>query len=383
MKNVYLLGACGSIGLQTLDVVRKYPNELKIIGLSVGRNRELSEEIIREFKPEIVCYRSKEDLEASSYKGIKCFGDEGLLEVAKYSKYENELYVNALVGSAGLLPTTFAIKAKKDVALANKETLVMAGDQIKALIKENNVSLLPIDSEHSAIWQCMSGEDHKEIKSLIITASGGSFRDKTREQLENVTKEDALNHPNWSMGSKITIDSATMMNKGFEVIEAHHLFDVGYDKIKTIMHRESVIHSMVEYNDLGVKALLGAPDMRGPILYALLYPHHLPYNGEALDLIKLGTLHFEELDSKRFPCLKYAYEAGKKGGLYPTVLNASNEAAVKLFLEDKITFLDIERIIEREISKEYNNLKPTIEEILVLNKEIQERILKEYGGALS
>lgn len=382
MKYIYLLGACGSIGTQTLDVIRQYPNEFKVVGLSVGRNRELSESIIAEFAPEIVSYRSKKDMDASAFEGIKCFGDEGLKQVASYSKYENELFVNALVGYAGLIPTSIAIKARKNIALANKETLVMAGAQIKRLIDEYKVKLFPIDSEHSAIWQCLQGESMNDVKSIIITASGGSFRDKTRNELENVTKEDALKHPNWHMGAKITIDSATMMNKGFEVIEAHYLFDVPMDKIKTILHKESIIHSMVEFNDYGVKALLSEPDMRSPILYALLYPNHLPFNGKPLDLIRLGSLHFEELSIERFPCLGYAYEAIRKGGLYPTVLNAANEAAVNLFLNDKIKFLDIEKIINSELQKKYDNDNPSLEEILALNQEIIHRLLKEYGGEL-
>lgn len=380
MKYVYLLGACGSIGTQTLDVIKKYRQKLKVIGISVGRNSKLALEIIKEFNPEIVCFRTKEQMEEfSSYNGIKCYGDEGLLEVASYHKYDNELLVNALVGAVGLKPTVYAINSGKNIALANKETLVMAGDQIKALLKEKNLNLYPIDSEHSAIWQCLQGEDIKEVKSLIITASGGSFRDKKREELKNVTKEDALRHPNWSMGSKITIDSATMMNKGFEVIEAHHLFNMPYDKIKTIMHKESIVHSLVEYNDLGIKAHLASPDMRGPILYALLYPHHLDYKGEELDLLKVNELHFSKLSHERFPCLEYAYEAGKKGGLYPTVLNAANEAAVKLFLSDKIKFLQIESIIRKYLDMTYDNLNPTIDEIIELNDRIQRKILNEYG----
>lgn len=380
MKYIYLLGACGSIGTQALDVIRKYSNELKVIGLSVGHDSNLAQKIIEEFKPEIVSFRTKEQMEELKNPSfISCYGDEGLLMVASYHKYDNELLVNALVGSAGLRPTVEAIKASKNIALANKETLVMAGDQVKALMKEKNLKLYPIDSEHSAIWQCLQGEDRREVKSLIITASGGSFRDKTRKEIENETKEDALKHPNWNMGAKITIDSASMMNKGFEVIEAHHLFDMPYDKIKTVMHKESIIHSLVEYNDLGIKAHLASPDMRGPILYALMYPHHLDYDGEALDLLKISCLHFDELSEKRFPCLAYAYEAGRKGGLYPTVLNAANEAAVKLFLNDKIKFLDIERIIRSYLDKEYPNPNPSIDEILVLNDEIQIKILSEFG----
>ena len=382
MRYVYLLGSCGSIGCQSIDILLKHKDEFKIVAISVGRNLDKAREIIKITNPEIICFRNKDDVDKfNDIKAIKVFGDEGLNYIASYSKYNNEMLINALVGSAGLLPTVLAIKAKKDIALANKETLVMAGDIINKLIDEYKVNLYPIDSEHSAIWQCIQGENKKEIKNLIITASGGSFRNKSREELVNVTKEDALKHPNWSMGAKITIDSASMMNKGFEVIEAHHLFHIDYDSIKTILHKESIIHSMVEFSDGLIKAELGTPDMRGPISYALLYPRHEDFKGETLDLIKTATFHFEELSHDRFPCLSYAYEAGEKGGVYPTVLNAANEAAVNLFLNDKIKFLDIEKIIRRELDKEYN-VEFSIENVLELDKEIQQRIKKEFGGNL-
>ncbi len=382
MKHVYLLGSCGSIGCQSIDILLKHKDEFKIVAISVGRNLDKAREITKITNPEIICFRNKDDVDKfNDIKAIKVFGDEGLNYIASYSKYNNEMLINALVGSAGLLPTVLAIKAKKDIALANKETLVMAGDIINKLIDEYKVNLYPIDSEHSAIWQCIQGENKKEIKNLIITASGGSFRNKSREELVNVTKEDALKHPNWSMGAKITIDSASMMNKGFEVIEAHHLFHIDYDSIKTILHKESIIHSMVEFSDGLIKAELGTPDMRGPISYALLYPRHEDFKGETLDLIKTATFHFEELSHDRFPCLSYAYEAGEKGGVYPTVLNAANEAAVNLFLNDKIKFLDIEKIIRRELDKEYN-VEFSIENVLELDKEIQQRIKKEFGGNL-
>jgi len=380
MKKVYLLGSCGSIGTQSIDILLKHKDEFEIEGISVGHDLELAKKVIDITKPKVVCFRKKEDINSfNDYEFEKVYGDEGLLYIASLNRSNNELFINALVGSAGLKPTVYAIKAHKDIALANKETLVMAGDIINDLIKEYNVNLYPIDSEHSAIWQCIQGESHNEILNLIITASGGSFRDKTRDELVNVTKEDALNHPNWHMGAKITIDSATMMNKGFEVMEAHHLFHIDYDHIKTVMHRESIVHSLVEFNDHMVKAELGVADMRGPISYALLYPHHEDFKGETLDLTKIGQLRFEELSQDRFPCLRYAYEAGKKGGVYPTVLNAANEAAVRLFLNDKIKFLDIENIINEYISKEYN-IEPTIDNILKLDKEIQSNIFKQYGG---
>lgn len=380
MKKVYLLGACGSIGTQAIDILLKNKDKFEIEAISVGHDLELAKKIIDLTNPKCVCFRYKSDLDSfTEYNFEKVYGDDGLLYIASMHKSNKELLINALVGSSGLKPTVYAIKAHKDIALANKETLVMAGDIINSLIKEYNVHLYPIDSEHSAIWQCIQGEEHNEILNLIITASGGSFRDKTREELENVTKGDALNHPNWSMGAKITIDSATMMNKGFEVIEAHHLFNIDYDHIKTVMHRQSVVHSLVEFQDHMIKAELGVADMRGPIAYALLYPHHLDFSGEALDLVSVSKLTFEELSLDRFPCLKYAYICGKKGGVYPAVLNAANEASVRLFLNDKIKFLDIEKNILNYISKEYD-IEPTIDNILSLDIQIQEEIYKPYGG---
>jgi 1-deoxy-D-xylulose-5-phosphate reductoisomerase len=380
MKKVYLLGSCGSIGTQSIDILLKHKDEFDIEAISVGHDLELAKKVIDLTNPKVVCFRKEEDiLSFNDYTFEKVYGDEGLLYISSLHRSDNELFINALVGSAGLKPTVYAIKAHKDIALANKETLVMAGDIINDLIKEYKVHLYPIDSEHSAIWQCIQGEEHNEILNLIITASGGSFRDKTREELENVTRDDALKHPNWHMGEKITIDSATMMNKGFEVMEAHHLFHIDYDHIKTIMHRESVVHSLVEFKDHMIKAELGVADMRGPISYALLYPHHEDFAGESLDLAKLSTMHFEELSQKRFPCLAYAYETGKKGGVYPAVLNAANEASVRLFLARKIKFLDIEKIIKDYISRNYN-VEATIDNILALDKEIQNEIYSLYGG---
>ena len=378
MKYLYIVGALGSIGTQTLDIVRNNKDEFKVVGMAVGSNMALAKELIEEFKPEVVCYRNNKcDL---SYSPIEYFGDEGLLKLASYHKYDNEVFVNALVGISGLLPTVYAIKSKKDIALANKETLVVAGDLIKALVKEYNVNLTPIDSEHSAILQCIHGENKSEIKRLIITASGGSFRNKKREELENVTKADALKHPNWSMGSKITIDSATMMNKGFEVIEAHYLFDIPYEKIDTILHPESIVHSMVEYNDGSIKAQIGASDMHIPIQYALRYPSHNNLDGKSLNLIGLN-LNFMELSTLRYPCLKYAYMVAKKGGIYYAVLNAANEAAVYLFLNDKIKFLDIEKIIYEEITnKEYESISYNLENIIDISKKIIDKLVVRYGG---
>ena len=378
MRYIYLAGACGSIGTQTLDIIRENPSEFKLVGMSVGRNKELAIKLIEEFHPEIVCFRENYLYELS-YNPVVVSGDLGLLELASYSKYEDEVFVNALVGMSGLLPTISAIKAKKTIALANKETLVAGGDIVKEYVKKYNVSLVPIDSEHSAIAQCLQGEEHDEIKRLIITASGGSFRNKTREELKGVTKEDALKHPNWSMGAKITIDSATMMNKGFEVIEAHHLFDVPYEKIDTVLHPQSIIHSMVEYQDGTIKAELGTADMHTPISYALRYPHHKVLESKPLNYIGLN-LEFKELSKDRFPCLGYAYYAAKRGGIYPAVLNAANEAAVKLFLNDKIEFLEIEKIIEAEITNDkYMEIPYTLENVVFVSLSLIQEILSRYG----
>ncbi len=381
MKNIYLLGACGSIGIQTLDVIRQNSDKYKVIGMSVGRDISLANKLINEFNPQIVCVREEKHSTLIENKNCKIvYGDDGLISIATYNQNDNAILVNALVGSVGLKPTVESIKIKRDVALANKETLVMAGDLINKLLEEYKVKLYPIDSEHSAIWQCLNGENVEDVKRIIITASGGSFRDKSLNDLKSVTLKDALKHPNWSMGKKITIDSATMMNKGFEVIEAHHLFKIPYEKIDTIMHKESIIHSLVEYNDLSVKAILGTPDMRIPIMYAISYPYHLKYDVPGLDLLKSNSLNFRELSHERFKCLAYAYEAGKKGGLYPVALNAANEAAVNLFLQEKISFLKIEEIIRAYLDKDYSNNNPTIEEIIQLDKNIQTEILNNYGG---
>ena len=378
MKNLYIVGATGSIGTQALDIARQFPDEFKVIGLAVGDSKmDLAKELIEEFKPEIVCFRNK--TVELSYNPIIVSGDEGLLEIARYSKYENEVFLNALVGISGLLPTVEAIKVKKEIALANKETLVVAGDIIKNLVNEYNTRLIPIDSEHSAILQCLTGEDKKEVKRLIITASGGSFRNKNRDELENVTREDALKHPNWSMGAKITIDSATMMNKGFEVIEAHYLFDIPYDRIDTILHPQSIIHSMVEFNDGTIKAQIGSADMHTPISYALKYPSHSYHDVKGLSLIGLN-LELKELSFDRYPCLRYAYDAASKGGVYLAVLNAANEAAVALFLNNKIKFLDIERIIYEEINnEEYANYEYNLNNILKLSGEIINKIKESWS----
>ena len=380
MKELILLGASGSIGTQTLDIVREFNDTFQVLGLSVGSDLEKAKKIIEEFKPKMVVTKTLEDLNElkNLFKDVDFdYGDNGLINLATFEKENlNVTLVVALVGTVGLLPTIEAIKIKRNIALANKETLVIAGEIVMNLARENNVTIFPIDSEHSAIYQGLVGENHNDIKKLIITASGGSLREYSREALAKVTKEEALAHPNWKMGAKITIDSATMMNKGFEVIEAHHLFNIGYDKIETIIHKESIIHSIVEFNDSQMKAQMANSDMRMPILYALSYPQRLEYQNE-LNLVG-KNLTFEQMDFDRFPCLKMAYEAAIKGNIYPTVLNASNDCAVRLFLEDKISFLMIEEIIKEALSEATSVSELSLEVILETEKNVREKIIKKY-----
>jgi 1-deoxy-D-xylulose-5-phosphate reductoisomerase len=371
VKKISLLGATGSIGIQTLEVIREHPEEFELVSLSAGRNIELTRKIISEFNPELVSVQEKADAETlkSDYPNVKIvYGPEGLEEAAVYHK--SDILVNAVLGSVGLSPTLEAIKAKKTIAIANKETLVTAGHIVMEEAKKQNVPILPVDSEHSAIYQALQGEKEKNIERLILTASGGSFRDRSRDDLRGVTKADALNHPNWSMGAKITIDSATMMNKGLEVIEAHWLFALPYDRISVLLHRESIIHSMVEFHDTSIMAQLGTPDMKVPIQYALTYPDRLPLRtGKKLNLAEIGKLHFAEMDFDRFRCLKFAYEAGKAGGTLPAVMNAANEAAVAAFLEDRITFLQIEDLIEKAMDSHEITDNPSLEMIKEVDYE--------------
>ncbi|MBN2300195.1 MAG: 1-deoxy-D-xylulose-5-phosphate reductoisomerase [Acholeplasmataceae bacterium] len=376
MRNIYILGAAGSIGLQTLTVLKENREHYHLVGLSLGSNHKTNFEILENFSVEIVCLRDEtmilsyqKDYPDTSF----VYGEQGLIEVATYHK--PGILVNALSGSSGLKPTIAAIKTNKDIALANKETLVMAGDIVKKLVKEYHVNLYPIDSEHSALWQAMNGEDKSFIKKLVITASGGSFRDLNRKQLENVTVKDALKHPNWAMGDKITIDSATMMNKGLEVIEAHHLFDLEYDQIETILHQESIVHGLVYFIDGLVKASLSVSDMKIPITYALFHPNRRAYEHN----LELTNLSFKPMDFNRFPLLQVAYDVGKQGGIMPTVMNAANEAAVKLFLIGKISFLDIESIVIETVKSYVQIEHPSLEEIIKTDQEVQEMIRITYG----
>ena len=384
MKNIYLLGATGSIGTQTLDVIRMHPEAFRLIAFSSGRNIELTKQIIEEFQPAYVSVIEEESamtLEAL-YPNVEFgYGAQGLESVATYQTDlgGEDFVVTAVMGSVGLLPTLKAIEMGRNIGIANKETLVTAGHLVMEKAKQHGVKLLPVDSEHSAIYQCLQGEDAKAIKKLIITASGGSFRDYTREMLKEVTLEQALNHPNWSMGAKITIDSATMMNKGLEVIEAHWLFDMPYERIETILHRQSIIHSMVEFEDTSIIAHLGTPDMRIPIQFAMSYPERMDLKqGKSLNLAEVGTLEFKPMDFERFPCLKMAYEAGMQGGSCPTVLNAANEAAVDLFLRNKISFLEIETVVAEALNKHQKIDHPSLEQILQLDQEVRRDILAKY-----
>ncbi|MCA0983294.1 1-deoxy-D-xylulose-5-phosphate reductoisomerase [Halobacillus yeomjeoni] len=376
MKQIALLGATGSIGVQTLDVIRLHPDEFSVYALAFGRNIEKALPLIQEFQPKMIVVQDEETKEKLSKQidhDLILSGRGGLVEASVADPVD--VVVNAVMGSIGLPATLKAIQAKKIIAIANKETLVTAGHLVMSEAKKYGVELLPVDSEHSAIYQSLNGEKKSDIHKLIITASGGSFRDKTREELVGVTVKDALNHPNWSMGAKITIDSASMMNKGLEVIEAHWLFDVPYDRIHVILHRESVIHSMVEYVDRSVMAQLGTPDMKVPIQYALTYPDRLDLPmTKQLDLEEIATIHFEKMDMERFPCLRMAYEAGRAGGSMTTVLNAANEEAVQLFLEGKISFLDIEKRIEQALENHDRIHNPDLSTILSIDEETRNRV---------
>lgn len=367
MKKIAILGSTGSIGTQTLDVVREHPDELSVVALAAGRNKEKLREQIREFHPKVVslseekmALEMKKELAGTGVE-VLC-GMEGLMAVAGIE--EADVVVTAVVGMMGILPTMEAIRKGKDIALANKETLVTAGHLIMPMAREHHVSILPVDSEHSAIFQCLHGERQKDVDKILLTASGGPFRGKTLKDLENVTLEDALKHPNWSMGQKITIDSSTMVNKGLEVMEARWLFDVNYDQIEVVVQPQSIIHSMVQFVDGAILAQLGTPDMRVPIEYALFYPERRSLHGERLDFSALQSITFEKPDMDVFRGLALALEAGKVGGTMPTVFNAANEKAVAKFLHREIGYMDIIRLIEQCMEAHQWKDNPSLEEIL-------------------
>ncbi|MFA7075656.1 MAG: 1-deoxy-D-xylulose-5-phosphate reductoisomerase [Candidatus Izemoplasmatales bacterium] len=381
MKTIYLLGATGSIGLQTIEIIKANKSDFNLKAISGYNNFDLLKNLIFEFDLDIVCVKdiTQANILKDLYPDLSVvYGEEGLTFLAEYNPEQEITLVNALVGMVGLKPTLKAIEINRDVLLANKETLVVGGHLIKEKLKHSTAHIYPIDSEHSALWQAINGEDIKTVKRLIITASGGAFRDKTREELKNVSLQSALNHPNWQMGKKITIDSATMINKGFEIIEASYLFDIDIDKVEAILHKESIIHSMVEFNDGSIIAQIADHDMRLPISYAMYYPLRKPSIANTLDLTRLNDLHFSQIDINRYPCLEYAKEAFRKGGSLRTVLNAANEVAVRLFLEEKISFLEIERIIRKEMDNHEIISFPSLEEIYSIDKEIKQRIYHLY-----
>jgi 1-deoxy-D-xylulose-5-phosphate reductoisomerase len=378
MKSIALLGSTGSIGVSTLDLVRQFPDRFKVHGMVAGRNLKLLAAQIKEFRPACVAIKDEADvsklrkLVSGRRVEILC-GQNGAAQVATAS--EADIVLAAIVGGAGLVPTLKAVEAGKEIALANKEALVMAGEIFVNAARENGSRLLPVDSEHSAIFQCLQGNRREEVDKIILTASGGPFLRTPLERLARVTVEQALRHPNWKMGKKITIDSATMMNKGLEVVEARWEFDIGPERIDVVIHPQSVVHSMVRYQDGSVIAQLGIPDMRIPIAYALAYPHRLKGDWKPLELARHGELNFLPVERKRFPALALAYEALKEGGTMPAVLNAANEIAVAAFLEGKIGFREIHRIIDKTMRGHSPKRAKAVEDILEIDRWAREQAL--------
>ena len=363
MKKLIILGSTGSIGTQTLEVVENLPGDFTVVGLSTHTKVDLLKKQIKKFQPTYVVVsndEAKSKLKPSDLGKAKLLDKiEDLIKLG-----EVDLVVNALSGVAGIVPTMEAVQAGHDVALANKESLVAAGSIIMPLAKKNGVNIYPVDSEHSAIWQCLQGEQEKEVKKIIITCSGGPFRGKSRDELKDITVEQALDHPTWSMGGKITIDSSTLMNKGLEVIEAYWLFDVTPEQIEVVVHPQSIVHSLIEFQDGSIKAQIGPHDMRIPIQYALTYPARKKSPAEDYNLVETGRLDFEKPDLEAFPCLAYAFTALQDGGTMPAVLNAANEEAVRLFLDGKIKYLDIPRLIKETMDKHEVVTEPSFEQII-------------------
>lgn len=382
MKYISILGSTGSIGRSTLDVVSQHPELFRVAALAAGSNIKLLEDQIHTFRPEVVAVyndASAEELKKKNLPAEILAGEQGLAAVASFDK--TDMVVSAIVGSPGLLPTYEAIKAGKDIALANKEALVMAGKLIMEEASSRGGSIIPVDSEHSAVFQCLHGRDMKEVKKVILTASGGSLRTRSAAELENITPAEALKHPNWDMGRKITIDSATLMNKGLEVIEARWLFDVPADRIGVILHPQSIVHSMVEFVDSSVIAQMSLPDMKGPISYALSYPDRLGDVLPALDLAAIQELTFEKPDHEKYPCLSLAFEALRAGGTMPCVLNAANEVAVDAFLNERIAFTGIHRVVSRIMESHSVEDYSTVEEVMEASdrarKETEEMIMEK------
>ena len=362
MTSLAILGSTGSIGRQTLEVVRHLRRRFRIVGLAAGHNVTLLEEQAREFSPSLLWADREGDYLREKAGGLRARWTP-MEEMASHP--DVDIVVVATAGKAGLLPTLAAVRAGKVVALANKEVLVMAGHLLVAAARQHGAELRPIDSEHSAIWQCLWGEDRASIARIILTGSGGPFRDLSLDDLARVTPEEALRHPTWQMGHKVTVDSATLLNKGLEAIEAHWLFGVAFDKIEVVLHRESIVHSLVEFRDGSIKAQLGMPDMRVPIQCALTYPQRLPATRtQRLDLARLGTLAFCQPEPRRFPCLGLALEAGRRGGTFPTAMAAADEVAVENFLAGRIGFMDIPRVIEAALTDHQGTVEPSLDEVL-------------------
>ena len=377
-KNISILGSTGSIGTQTLQITQEYSDKINVVALSANSNISLLEEQSRKFNPEIVCVTNEKKAHELKIKladtNIKVVsGRKGLIECATAKNADT--VVTAVVGISGLEPTIEAIKAKKDIALANKETLVTGGHIVTRLARENGVKILPVDSEHSAIFQSLMVNEKRAVKKILLTASGGPFIGKKRNELENIKPADALKHPNWNMGAKVTIDSSTLVNKGLEVIEAKWLFDVDIDNIEVLVHRQSIVHSMVEYVDNGVIAQLGTPDMRLPIQFALTYPSRLPMKQNEIDFAKIGQLTFEKPDIETFFALEVAKKAGREGGILPTIFNSADEMAVELFLEGKMKYTQISDAISYAVNTVKNIENPTLEQIFEADKEAREIVL--------
>lgn len=382
VKKITILGSTGSVGCQALDIVRAFPESIKVVGLAAGRNWQLLAEQAKEFRPEVLSVFEEDDLRelgrsfSGQYKPQIFFGQKGLETVATHPDADTVLA--AVTGIAGLIPVVAAINAGKKIALANKETLVAGGEYVMELVRRREGSILPVDSEHSAVWQCTRGACHSQVGSIILTASGGPFRD-TSVDLSNVTVEMALKHPNWEMGKKITVDSATMMNKGLEIIEARWLFNIEYERIKVVVHPESIIHSMVEFIDGSVLAQMSLPDMRLPIQLALLYPERKANNLPRLNWESLSRLTIEPVDTTRFPSVSLAYFAGKIGGSMPCVLNAANEVAVEAFLNRRLGFREITKVVEQVMNSHNVVGVPSLEEILDSDRWARERAEQEIG----
>jgi len=376
-KKVVVLGSTGSIGINTLRVITRLRNRFQIVALAAKENINLLEKQIRKFHPEVIALANKKSAQElrGRFKTMKVLdGEEGLIKVARLK--EADLVVSAIVGASGLIPTLEAIRAGKRVALANKEALVMAGEIIMNEAHKKGVDIIPIDSEHSAILQCLKAEKEKDVSRIILTASGGPFLKFSPTRLKSVTPQEALRHPTWEMGPKVTIDSATLMNKGLEVIEAHHLFGIDIDKIEVIIHPQAIVHSLVEVVDGTMLAHLGTPDMRLPIQYALSYPERLPNSLKRLDLVKIKKLTFQQPDTRKFPCLKLAYEAARIGGTAPAVLNAANEIAVSLFLKRKVGFMEIPKMIEKVLKRHKPIKNPPLSEVLKVDAWAREEALR-------